>query len=116
MDALPKLTVGQKVWVDDVNRRGRPREEATVTKVGRKLVTVDRGYHSQVFRLDTGRSNDDFGHQWLLTAEMVAQADERAILRGRVQRLRYGRDLAAGPWSNETLAAVLDLLEKEVDQ
>lgn len=62
--------VGQRVWVYDVNGRGRGPDEATVTKVGRKLVTVAGPHNwSRTFRLEDGLRNDDYGHQWIRTDE-----------------------------------------------
>jgi hypothetical protein len=57
---LDDLKVGDTVWWSDVNRRGI--SDGVVDKVGRKLITVGR----LTFRKDTGRTNDEYGHQTLI--------------------------------------------------
>lgn len=62
---------GQVVYVYDVNggRGGVPKEQpGTVVKVGRKLVTVEYGHgYTKAFRIEDGRSNDNYGHHWIKT-------------------------------------------------
>lgn len=82
--------VDQRVWVYDVNApRGRGPSEGTVTKVGRKLVTVrDRYGHSAVYRIDGGTINDNYGHQWIRTD---AERDEHERYKAAVESLRAVR-------------------------
>ena len=56
------FTVGQEVVISHVNFKPR---RATVTKVGRTLVTVGR----DAFRLSTRRTNDAYGNGTLFTVE-----------------------------------------------
>lgn len=76
MDNPDAVKVGDPVKVFDVNgsRRGQPLGgyDGEVKKVGRTLVTIHWGYSTEVFRLDTGRSNDAYGHQQFKTLARVA--------------------------------------------
>ena len=92
------LTEGQRVWLYDIkaSRRhgsGGP-TEATVEKVGRKLVTirpVDSNW-TQVFRIEEQRVNDDYGHQWFKTD---AQREEGERIHFATSTLREaGLDVA----------------------
>lgn len=93
INTLADLKAGDRVQVFDMNgpRMGQPKGgwDGTVVKVGRKLITVQyRWQHqTQVFRLETGQANDDYGHSWIKTA---AQVDEDLRRAGLVQRLRDG--------------------------
>lgn len=68
MKQITDLKVGDPVWWVDANRSGV--FEGRVTRVGRTLIDVrsakESGRFSMVFRRDTGRRNDDFGHQTLI--------------------------------------------------
>ena len=78
------LAVGTEVVIRDVNesRLGGPRR-GVVTKVGRKLVTVqDVSWgREQVYRLDSRRSNDAYGHASIQTPAEQAEAERREWLR-----------------------------------
>lgn len=92
VNPLADLKVGDRVQVFDVNgsRMGQPRGgwDGTVVKVGRKLITIQYGNHyTQVFRLDSGRANDAYGHLWIKTSEQAAEDARRGEL---IQRLRDG--------------------------
>ena len=61
MRTIADLRVGDVVHISDVNQRG-PMRSDVVRKVGTKLITVGR----DVFRKDTGSTNDDCGHRRLV--------------------------------------------------
>jgi hypothetical protein len=66
--------VGQTVWVHDINSRSGP-ERGTVTRVGRRLITVQCGSghrDERVFRIEDGRINDKYGHRWIKTEDEEA--------------------------------------------
>ena len=98
--------VGDVVIVRDVNERrpGGPKV-GTVTKVGRKLVTVDFPFHwnPMQFRIDTGVRNDAYQHQSIQTpdesadgvlfAELVTRLKEHGI---ELRRSRLGTDALLG--------------------
>jgi hypothetical protein len=68
------LCVGDQVWWGDVNGKGHV-WSGTVSKVGPKLVTVG----GRAFRKDTGRTNDAYGHQWLIPDLDAYRDRQRAI-------------------------------------
>lgn len=107
--------VGDEVRVFDVNgpRRGQPVAgyPGTVTKAGRKLFTVTYGGCSQVFRLDTGQSNDAYGHQSVKTLEQ-AELDAR---RGRAVGTLREHEITIGVRNSltvEHLEALADLVRQ----
>jgi hypothetical protein len=118
INALADLKVGDRVQVFDVNgrRRGAPKGglDGTVVKVGRKLITVRYGHgYTKVFRLDGGRANDDYGHQWIETPEQAADNARRDELVQRLRdgglEVRIGRQLPT-----RTLEAVAKALDESV--
>lgn len=105
--------IGQQAWLYDVNQRGPVR--VSVTKVGRKLVTVSGGgLWSKTFRIENGRANDQFGHHWILTDEQRELSDRRAAANAVIndELTRYG---ARGGLSVEVLEAIAALLSKSAD-
>lgn len=79
------LKVGDEVRVFDVNgnRLGQPEGGwvGTVTKVGRKLVTIQTGdgYNGEKqYRLEDQMANDNYGHRRFKTLEQAAQDERRA--------------------------------------
>lgn len=111
------LEVGQEVVVRNVNeRRLGGAARGMVTKIGRKLVTIETsgmGWSARQYRLDTQYTNDDWGHQWFLTVDQQADEDERDTLwqrigeHGIVQKLGGG----AGAVPTEKLRIVAALLD-----
>jgi hypothetical protein len=93
----PKYTVGQQVWVYDVNARGWGPAVGTVAKVGRKLVHVDYGYGQTSFRIEDGTRNDSYKRQWIRTLEERVEEDERTALSTRLReagiQIRHGVSL-----------------------
>jgi hypothetical protein len=78
-----KLVEGQEVRVftaTGINRRANE-TPGKITKVGRKLVTIEYGdpgsrrKTTDQFRIETGRVNDNYGREYFLTLE---QAEEKA--------------------------------------
>lgn len=97
----------------DVNERllGGGPAYGVVTKVGRKLVTVQQeGRYSieQVYRLDTRRANDNYGRAYFQTPEEYEEGKRRASIladlreRGIELRLGYGNSI-----TTDTLARIL---------
>jgi len=80
----PAYHVGQRVWVYNVNSRpGEGPLPATVTKVGRTLVTVgfDEPYRpDSQYRMEDGSwNNRDYSHHsWIRTDEQRAVEERRA--------------------------------------
>jgi hypothetical protein len=109
---LYQLKVGDRVQVFSVNgpRRGQPKggEDGTVTKVGRKLVTVEYGYGSKVFRMEDGSINDDYGHVHIKTVEQAAEdlrrGDALDQLREAGVVIQFDRK-----FSTETLEALAEI-------
>jgi hypothetical protein len=66
MGKLSHLKVGDMVVVTDVNH---PACRSKVTKIGRKYIHVTGRLGSAQFDIETGRINDDHGHQNLHTIE-----------------------------------------------
>lgn len=74
------LTVGQKVWLRDTNRRQVVASRGTITKIGRKLVTIQSdeiGWWTKQYRLDSQQVNDDYGHQSFVTDDQAAAEVKR---------------------------------------
>lgn len=84
MQDYSNVNVGDTVWYGDVNSRGRGLSETVVTKVGRKLIYTTR----LVFRKDSGRTNDDYGHHTLIT-DLERYEERKRTLRA-YSNLRYG--------------------------
>lgn len=88
-----ELTVGQKVWIYDVNGRGREPEWATVTRVGRSLfdVEIDFGTYARTeqYRLDGGHLNDVYGHRYVLTDDQRADRERRAPALAAINATRW---------------------------
>ena len=105
-------TVGQRVWIFDVNQGKRGPQEGTVTKVGRKLVTVRGPWASATFRIETGQINSQYSnHTWIKTDEEKAYDERRAEL---IQALRDHGVRFDGflRLSNEVLAGFLKVIEE----
>jgi hypothetical protein len=77
---MAEIKVGDEVRIFDVNgrRMGQPEDgwPGNVVKVGRKLADIEYGGRTRTFRIDEGRSNDNYGHQFFKTLEQVS-LDER---------------------------------------
>lgn len=111
----PKYTVEQRVWVYDINRRrSAGPEEATVVKVGRKLVTVKRVYGEETFRIVDGVRNDGYGHAHIRTDEDRAADERRSIATQRLKAAHLG--IALGyerTFPLETLESIVAVLESQ---
>ncbi len=84
---LTGIKVGDELMlVDSYNRGGGPRK-VTVTKVGRKLVTVQSNGQEEVFRIDTGYKNDGYHHSFLETPEHYEERQRRGNLMGVLRNL-----------------------------
>lgn len=85
MQDYSKAKVGDLVWWSDVNARGKGLQEGVICKVGTKLITVNPLYSGRValhttivFRKDSGRTNDNYGHQTLIVDIESYEAEKRA--------------------------------------
>ncbi|MFI6495996.1 hypothetical protein [Nonomuraea typhae] len=90
-----KYQVNQEVRIFDVNReRDRVAEGrlGAVTHVGRKLVTVQQvnGLFEVKYRMDTGRINDAYGHEYILTLDEVEERNRKIMLNAKLQALGIG--------------------------
>jgi beta-lactamase superfamily II metal-dependent hydrolase len=104
--------VGQTLLRRDVNERSRNGpEEVTVTKVGRKLVTVARrGGRTETFRIEDGTANDRFGHGWLQTRERYEAEQERGTVIQRLRDLGVSLEYTAPTYPTDALRDVADVL------
>ena len=82
---MTEYYVGQKILIRSVNERGRGPVETTVTKVGTKLVYVHHWGRDEAYRIETGRRNDAYEHQWLETPEQYAEELHRSELWERLR-------------------------------
>jgi hypothetical protein len=109
----PKYALEQRVWVYDINRRrSAGPEEATVVKVGRKLVTVKRIYGEETFRIVDGVRNDSYGHAHILTDEDRNAEDRRSAAVKRLKAAHLG--IALGyerSFPLDTLEAIVAVLD-----
>lgn len=121
--SLYDLKPGDPVKVFDVNGRryGQPEDgvDGEVVKVGRKLITVKHSrWNTQVFRLENGIANDNYGHQWIRTLEEAADLIRRAELRQSMRKLgleiKIGRSFSTD--TMEKLVQVLENAKEETDE
>src|SRR4051794_10305145 len=105
--------VGQTLFRRDVNERSRSGpEEVTVTKVGRRLVTVTRrGERTETFRIEDGRANDRYEHGWLQTREQYEAEQERGAVVRRLRDLGVTLEFTAPTYPTDALREVADVLE-----
>ena len=115
-----KYTVGQEVRIFEGMRQrrdeiaeGRP---GKVTHVGRKLVTVlpDGSPFDAKYRMGTGRKNDGYGHEFILTLDEVEERNQRIMINARL--IGLGVNFRLGfeeKYSTDQLAAVIKVLEEE---
>ena len=78
--------VGQEVVIRNVNEHRRYWTDGqppcgVVTKVGRKLVTVEDPYgNPKTYYIEDGQANDKWGHAWIQTKEAFAAQERRTEL------------------------------------
>jgi hypothetical protein len=108
------VKVGDNVVVYDVNfdKEGSP---GTVTGVGRKLFSVDGPRGPLMYRLEDGRRNDAYGHQWVKTVAQAEEDDRRkhaldSLRRCGLQFYASGREALYGTGQLEELAGLAVLL------
>lgn len=110
MTTAPKYVVGQTVYVSSVNRSRDT--EATVTKVGRTLVHVQGPYGRPLaFRIETGVVNDGHGHESILTADELADRNERIDLGARLRQAHLSLEHRGGRRPIEWLRRVVTAAE-----
>lgn len=112
-----ELEVDQTLILRDQNenRMGGPKV-GTVTKVGRKLVTIapEQGWWTTTYRIDTQRVNDERGHGWFQTpdqyAEDVLRVEVMGALRGGLGvNTNFGNKL-----SNDQLIRILAIVQEGI--
>lgn len=113
------IKLGDEVRVFDVNgrRNGQPEGgwPGEVVRVGRTLVDIQYRSRIDSFRIDSGRVNDKYGHQWFKTLEQAAAAERlngaHQILREHKVSLERGNTFTAD--QVERLAALVRSFDKE---
>lgn len=111
---MSKYSVGQRVWIYSVNaRKGTGPQQGEVVKVGRTLVTVkgiDSAWWTQVFRIETGSANDQYGHEWIKTDAEREEVDRRnaALETLREAGIRFDR----APSNVEVLEGFVEVLRR----
>lgn len=117
-DQVLPVVLGQRVVMRDVNegRYGGPKF-GTVTKVGRKLVTVQNEtakWDEKVYRLDTGRQNDRYDHGYFQTIEAFEEGKRRGELLAALREAGLEPRLGAGSqFSTATLARILEVIQSD---
>jgi hypothetical protein len=82
---MTTFEVGQEVYLRSMNESRMRREDdkppvASIVRVGRKLVFIERYGGEEAYRIESGKRNDDYGHEWLQTFEQWEEEAERAEL------------------------------------
>jgi hypothetical protein len=112
MADMTGLKVGQEVRIFDINRRGQPGgRPGKVMRVGRTLfdvITDIPGPGIMTFRLDTGHSNDAYGHQFVKTLEQVALDDRRKTATDIL--MQHGLAFTSTGWREQVTIAELEAL------
>lgn len=105
--------VGQKVLLFERYRRGAEPREMTVTKVGRKLVTVEQYGRPVQFRIESGHINDAFGSARICTPAAYAaeQAASKALAELRELGVRF--DVGSRRLSLAALGAITEIVRAE---
>jgi hypothetical protein len=111
---MSEYSVGQRVWVYSSYRQRGPRS-GTVVKVGRTLVTVEVDGHEEKFRMDTGRTNDRYGHSSIKTDAQRTDDERRAKAWERIKATRTLEPRLGGDrgLSADALERIADILEGE---
>lgn len=110
MKTLRDLKVGDRVMITDVNRRGA--RAGVVSKAGRTLLHVGGDFRTETFRIDTGRSNDGYGHRRAMTEDQYAQI--QAVADARKRLADFGLESYGGRMTPEKALAVDAALAKEI--
>ena len=117
MSWLDEVKVGDTLRVFDVNgrRRGEPNDgcEGLVVKAGPKLLHVTYNGHTLAFRRETGATNDNYGHQYLRTAEQVADDMARDEAWAILRTHGLSRDFGRGGLSTPALQAIAKICEDD---
>lgn len=113
------LTVGQKVKVYGRYHYPTSVDEGTITKVGRKLVTIKVFTREDQYRMDT-RKDNDLGNSWFKTLEEAEVDDRIQEARRFLGQEAHVTISGASPLTNpqiEELAAIIRhmLSEKPAD-
>jgi hypothetical protein len=114
--SLYDLNPGDRVQIFHSYGRKKPGDggdDAVVVKKGRVLITVTPvGYHrEEVFRMETGRANDGYGHSYIKTPEQVEHDIRESAVRSRLHELGVRFELGVRP-SIEQLEAIIKIMEE----
>lgn len=111
-----KAKVGDIVWWSDVNSRGRGLTKGVITKAGPKLITAvtvyddgTQGRRSIVFRKDSGRTNDNYGHQCLIVNLEAYEDDRKARAAWDKIRQHYSKPTDATFADMQAVAQILKI-------
>jgi hypothetical protein len=114
-----EFTVGQEVWVllssNATSRGAGPQwRRATITKVGRKFVYIERRYGKPVKFDEDGRQVTTYpgNAESIYTDEGKARFEHKAETYRRLSTLNVSFGFGPPKFSLEALAAVADLLEQ----
>lgn len=108
-----KFKVGDTVIVTDVNYKGF--KEATVTKVGRSLVYVDKdiyGRGNSAYRLDSGVRNGSYQHGRIWTVEDYRENTRRGAIISILRDSGFHIDRNSG-FSTEVLEKISEIITEE---
>jgi hypothetical protein len=121
MSGQPKFTVGQEVVV--TSQYSREPRLAKVVKVGRTLVHVEAqwgGRKPDVFRMDTGKINDQWGRQTVYTVEEFEERARRIEAQQRASnaglRFEHGLLRTLTPADLHALADIVEQAEARTRQ
>ena len=110
---MAKYEVGQTVWVYENFRRNTPPVLDVVTKVGRLLVTVGKGYGARQFRIENGRLNDKnfSSHSSIMTEEEKVASERRSAVTQALIGLGIQFKLGMqNKFSTETLERIAEVI------
>lgn len=116
MSDLYDLEVGDRVQIfDRYSKSSGPHgRDGVVIKKGRVLITVcPVGIpRSDVYRMDTGRINDDYGHSYIKTPEQAVRDAYERDVRDKLYSLGVRFDYGVNP-SISKLEAIIKVMEEE---
>jgi hypothetical protein len=111
---MTEVKVGDEVIICERGTRTLHTCKGKVTRAGRKLFDVeyypwgeDRSSETRTFRIESGKSNDAYGHYWVETPEHAAETKRRAAALTTLHRA----GLAVERASHQDGALSLGLLE-----
>lgn len=115
MEDLTGVKVGDELLVVERQKFRQEPRRVTVTKVGRKLITVELYEREEVYRIDTSRKNDGYGHSHVETPEHYEYRQRHSNLLGVLKDLGIFFDFGfrRTELSIEKLQALIAVMEDE---